>query len=175
MLSYSLLNVVFLTPVAVLTLLAVRGARPRERRVFWRALVPTLSVLLLDTLVFDNVLIALGIVDYDHSRTLGLRLGIAPLEDFGYSIAAAFGLPALWVMLERRRRLGKGRAKAVTDPCSPLPPSTPRTVAESGGDQGLVWGSMTGFNETSAGGFALASLAGRLASTRRSSGPEQRA
>lgn len=62
-------------------------------------------MLLVATTVFDNILIALDIVDYDydydHDLTLGLRIGIAPVEDFACSLAALVGLPSLWVLLSR--------------------------------------------------------------------------
>ena len=56
-------------------------------------------MLLVLTAVFDNVIIGLGIVGYDHSLATGLRLGLAPIEDFAYAIAAVVGLPALWLAL----------------------------------------------------------------------------
>jgi lycopene cyclase domain-containing protein len=71
-----------------------------------RALLPALAglvVLVALTAVFDNVIVGSGIVAYDESRILGLRLGVAPVEDFSYAIVAALALPALWVVLARRR------------------------------------------------------------------------
>lgn len=71
-----------------------------------RALLPALAglvVLLALTAVFDNVIVGSGIVAYDASRILGARLGVAPVEDFSYTIVAALALPALWVLLGRRR------------------------------------------------------------------------
>lgn len=60
-----------------------------------------LALVLLLTAVFDNVIVGLGIVEYDPARILGWKLGFAPIEDFGYAIVAAFAIPALW------ERLGK--------------------------------------------------------------------
>ena len=40
---------------------------------------------------------------YDDERISGVRIGLAPLEDFAYPLAAAILLPALWVALRRRR------------------------------------------------------------------------
>ena len=71
-----------------------------------RALVPALIglvVLVALTVVFDNVIVGSGIVAYDPSRILGLRIGVAPVEDFSYAVVAALALPALWVLLGRRR------------------------------------------------------------------------
>lgn len=62
-----------------------------------------LVVLVALTAVFDNVIVGSGIVAYDPTRILGLRIGVAPIEDFSYCVVAALALPALWVLLERRR------------------------------------------------------------------------
>ena len=82
--------------VAALVVLARAGRR---------ALLPALAglvVLVLLTAVFDNVIVGTGIVAYDPGRILGLRLGVAPVEDFSYAVVAALALPALWVLLRRR-------------------------------------------------------------------------
>ena len=71
-----------------------------------RALVPALIglvVLVVLTAVFDNVIVGTGVVAYDEARILGVRLGVAPIEDFSYCVVAALALPALWVLLGRRR------------------------------------------------------------------------
>jgi lycopene cyclase domain-containing protein len=83
--------------VAALVLLARAG-----RRVLLPALIGLVLLVLL-TAVFDNVIVGTGIVAYDGSRILGLRLGVAPVEDFSYCVVAALALPALWVLLGRRR------------------------------------------------------------------------
>ena len=57
-----------------------------------------LGVLLL-TAVFDNVLVGTGIVGYDATRLSGAYVGVAPIEDFAYAIAAVLLLPALWRLL----------------------------------------------------------------------------
>ncbi|WP_405372802.1 MULTISPECIES: lycopene cyclase domain-containing protein [unclassified Microbacterium] len=103
MFAYSLLNAVFLLIVAALVVVArIRRPDVVGSRAYAVACAVTLGVLFVDTLIFDNILIAIGIVDYDPSRILGLRLGIAPIEDFGYSLAAGLGLPALWALVTPR-------------------------------------------------------------------------
>jgi lycopene cyclase domain-containing protein len=49
------------------------------------------------------VIVGTGIVGYDPARILGLRIGVAPIEDFAYPVAAALALPALWTLLGPRR------------------------------------------------------------------------
>jgi lycopene cyclase domain-containing protein len=70
-------------------------------------LVPALAavaVLLVATAVFDSVIVGTGIVAYDDTRILGIRIGAAPIEDFAYPIAAGLALPALWHLLRPRKR-----------------------------------------------------------------------
>lgn len=56
----------------------------------------TLVLLLLLTLLFDNIIIWAGIVEYDTSKLLGIFAGYAPIEDFFYAILAASIVPILW-------------------------------------------------------------------------------
>lgn len=93
--TYWLLNAVFLVPVVVLVVLAAK-------RVRWHAIALTMAVLLAMTAVFDNVMIGIGLVAYNPELITGAFLGIAPLEDFAYAIAAVLALPALWHLLARR-------------------------------------------------------------------------
>ena len=98
--TYLVLNAVFLAVVLVVLVIALRRGRLRLG-----ALAGTLLVLLLMTAVFDNVMIGVGLlVAYDDSLISGLRIGVAPIEDFAYAIAAAVALPALWSILPDRRR-----------------------------------------------------------------------
>lgn len=58
------------------------------------------------TTVFDNVIILTGVVDYDHSLTSGIRIGVAPIEDYAYSLFAAVALPAVWLIVPARKKAG---------------------------------------------------------------------
>lgn len=99
MTTYLLLDLAFLVPVVALAVLAaVRRRTPR-----WRAVGLAAIALLLLTAVFDNVIVGLGIVAYDPDRILGARIGVAPVEDFAYAIAAVILLPSLWVLLPDSR------------------------------------------------------------------------
>ena len=61
-------------------------------------------VLMVLTAVFDNVMIGLGIMQYSDDAISGLRIGLAPIEDFAYPLAALILLPSLWLLLEREER-----------------------------------------------------------------------
>lgn len=104
--TYWGLNAVFLGVVAALVLVGtVRGRRPR-----WAAIAVATAALLIVTAVFDNVMISIGLVAYDESLISGAFVGVAPLEDFAYAIAAVAGLPALWALLPSADR-SAGRAR----------------------------------------------------------------
>jgi lycopene cyclase domain-containing protein len=98
--TYLWLALGVLVPIAAVSLVVlVRAGR--------RTLVSALAsvvVLVLLTAAFDNVIVGTGIVGYDSSRILGIRVGVAPIEDFAYAIAAALALPALWHGTRPRRQ-----------------------------------------------------------------------
>ena len=68
------------------------------------------AVLLVMTAVFDNVMIGVGLVGYDESRISGAFVGIAPLEDFAYAVAALVLLPSVWTLLGSRRETEAAKA-----------------------------------------------------------------
>jgi len=95
--TYTGLNLVFLgLAVAVVVVAWLR--RPAYRRLVPASGLALAAVLVL-TAVFDNIMIGVGLVDYDPALISGLFVGIAPVEDFAYPVAAALLLPALWALL----------------------------------------------------------------------------
>ena len=114
--TYWALNAIFLGAVALVTLAAVvvsRRRRPPER-LNWPAIGVTAAILLMMTAVFDNVMIGIGLVAYNESLISGAFIGIAPLEDFAYAIAAVVGLPSLWVLLGRSGTHGTSQSRGHT-------------------------------------------------------------
>ena len=107
--TYALLDLVFLVVVTIVAIAASAVRRRRGEPGRGRALLLALVVLILMTAVFDNVLIALRIVAYDPTTISGLFVGIAPVEDFAYAVAALVLLPAVWTLLPRRARVGESR------------------------------------------------------------------
>jgi lycopene cyclase domain-containing protein len=97
--TYWALNAIFLAVVAVVAVIAVLVRRPPAAA----SVGLTLGVLLVMTAVFDNVMIGVGLVGYDRTLISGAFIGIAPLEDFAYAIAACVLLPSLWMLLGGRR------------------------------------------------------------------------
>ena len=94
--TYWALNAMFLAVILVVAILAARRLR-------WPALGVTLAILLVATAVFDNVMISIGLVAYNDSVISGVFIGVAPLEDFAYAIAAIILLPSLWTLLGGKR------------------------------------------------------------------------
>jgi lycopene cyclase domain-containing protein len=63
------------------------------------------AVLVALTAVFDNVMIAAGLFSYPPEHLSGLRVGLAPVEDFSYAVCAAFLVPAVFALLPARTRI----------------------------------------------------------------------
>ncbi|RFA16304.1 lycopene cyclase [Subtercola boreus] len=108
--TYWTLNAVFLAialAVSVVALLVRR--RPRLL-----PLAVTVLVLFVVSAVFDNVMIAIGLVGYNRDLISGAFLGIAPLEDFAYVVGAVLLLPALWYLLPARAALPAPAAEQET-------------------------------------------------------------
>jgi lycopene cyclase domain-containing protein len=100
MMTYWLINIWFLG-AALLFVLASWAVGVRLR---WVALGIAAGVLLLMTAVFDNMIIGFGVVDYDPDLISGIRIGLAPLEDFAYTVVAVSVVPLVWAWGERYSR-----------------------------------------------------------------------
>jgi lycopene cyclase domain-containing protein len=97
--TYALLILPFGALTLAVTLLSAR--RPGfGRRMSASALAAVMLVAL--TAVFDNVMIGLGLFSYPAEHLSGIRVGLAPLEDFAYPVCAAFLVPAGFVLLRRK-------------------------------------------------------------------------
>jgi lycopene cyclase domain-containing protein len=105
--TYTLLNLVFLAAAALVGVAAVLTRRSPD----WRAVGLAAIVLMTLTAIFDNVIIGTGLVDYDDNLISGFRIGVAPIEDFSYTLAALVLLPALWELLPKRRARADDRAE----------------------------------------------------------------
>jgi lycopene cyclase domain-containing protein len=98
--TYWALNSIFLAIVALTAVAAVLARRHPN----WRAVGLTAAVVVFMTAIFDNIMIGVGLVGYDESKISGVFIGIAPLEDFAYAIAAVVLLPSLWALIGERRQ-----------------------------------------------------------------------
>ena len=132
--TYWSLNSIFLGAVALVALAAVlKSRRTPGSGVRWSAVGIAAFALLVTTAVFDNVMIGIGLVDYNPDLISGAFVGVAPLEDFAYAIAAVVLLPALWHLLPARRSTAS-TASGRADTSSRADPSTPSTSSGTGTD-----------------------------------------
>ena len=77
--TYLQLNSFFVVPILFLYFAKFRTSRLCFDRV------PVL-VLMVMTAIFDNVIVATGIVSYDESKLSGIKILYAPIEDFAYTL-----------------------------------------------------------------------------------------
>lgn len=98
--SYGLLVLPFLVVAAIVTLATLGSPRFGARM---RASAVAALVLVILTAIFDNVMIAADLFTYPEHLISGIRIGLAPIEDFAYPIAAAFLVPAIACLLSPRR------------------------------------------------------------------------
>ncbi|MDQ1571797.1 MAG: hypothetical protein QOF79_2471 [Actinomycetota bacterium] len=97
--TYWALNAIFLGVVAVVAIVAIVLRRPPR----WASILLAGLILLVMTAIFDNVMVGVGLVGYDRRLISGVFIGVAPLEDFAYAIAAVVLLPSVWMLLGNRR------------------------------------------------------------------------
>lgn len=95
--NYLALNAIFIG-ISLLALLLV----PKNR---WPAYLVGLVPMLLLTAIFDNLIVASGIVAYDPTKISGVMLGAVPIEDFAYTIAAVAIVPSVWsAMINHKKK-----------------------------------------------------------------------
>ena len=113
--TYTLLNACFLIPAALL-------AWSARKRIPTRPWLLTAAVLIVLTIIFDNIMIGVGLFYYSPETSSGITIGLMPIEDLSYTVFAVLVLPALRAhLLQPRpvqaaecssgdRRLGSGGA-----------------------------------------------------------------
>lgn len=97
--SYAGLAALFVAATAVVAALVSR--RRRLGRGWWATTALTILVLLLLTVVFDSFMIAVDLFRYDDGQLLGWSVGLAPIEDLAWPVAAGLLLPSLWELFAR--------------------------------------------------------------------------
>ena len=104
--TYLTLSLVFLLVAAAVLAIALAAAKDRKVliRRWWLPVVAAGIALMVLTAIFDNVMIATGLMVYEPEHLAGILLGSAPLEDFAYPLAGLLLLPSLWLLLGRTSR-----------------------------------------------------------------------
>lgn len=109
--TYWALNTVFLLPALAVGVAAALLLSGRRRKGALAAAGGAAVVVLVLTAVFDNIMIAAGLFSYAPDLISGVSVGLAPLEDFAYPVAAVLLLPALWILLGERGRKREGKRR----------------------------------------------------------------
>ena len=100
--TYALICLPFLALGVLVALMAARTLPALERRRRWIATGVAAVTLFALTGVFDSVMIAAGLFGYAEGTRFGPTIGLAPIEDFAYSIVAVLLVPAVWTLVRRR-------------------------------------------------------------------------
>lgn len=91
--------VIALPPVVLAGLIAVLIRNRLNLSALRLAAFLTLSM----TLIFDNLIILAGIVGYDENLISGIKLGVAPIEDFSYTLVGLALIPLTWELLGKKK------------------------------------------------------------------------
>ncbi|ASN18590.1 prenyltransferase [Arthrobacter sp. YN] len=103
--TYLWLALAFIAAAVIAGVIFARqGAQPGETGKHWKAVGLAFAALAVLTAVFDSVMIGMELFHYDASHILGLKVGLAPIEDFAYPLAGVVALPGLWMWLTRNRK-----------------------------------------------------------------------
>ena len=97
--SYALL----LAPMLLAAIAAAAWALRGDRRAWARLAVAAAAVLAL-TAVFDSIMIAADLFRFDEALLLGVRVGLAPVEDLAYALIAVLIAAAMWRLLPASSR-----------------------------------------------------------------------
>ncbi|MDO5662961.1 MAG: lycopene cyclase domain-containing protein [Brachybacterium sp.] len=101
--TYLLVNTVVLVIAGLLTAALLRRLTGAVRRRVLLLMGIAFLVVSVFTAVFDTLMIAVGLFQYDPAHLIGLSIGLAPIEDFAYVALACLLLPGLWFAGPGRR------------------------------------------------------------------------
>lgn len=102
--TYGLLSLGFLA-IALMVLIGALAQAGDRRAIIVRWRVPVFVaavVLLILTVVFDNLMIAAGLMRYAGQEVSGPAIGLMPALDLAYPLAAVILLPAVWLLFRRK-------------------------------------------------------------------------
>lgn len=96
MIRYLSLNLIFLLAL----LLALK---PWGYKRITKPVLITSAILLSLTAIFDSLIIYAKIVGYNPDVILGIRIGLAPVEDFFYTVASVLLVSILWEKYDAKK------------------------------------------------------------------------
>ena len=94
--EYLILNSVFLLALFGLDWFVLQS-KVVARKETWVAVLVLVGL----TAIFYNIVLKFDVVTYDQSRILGLKIGLIPVEDFCYAIAAPILVSSLMRFYEK--------------------------------------------------------------------------
>lgn len=95
--SYAALAGLFLLAPLLVLVLAAMLRRPDRR--WWTSTAVTVLALIALTIGVDSLMIAVDLFRFAEEDLLGIRIGLAPVEDLAWPVAAGVLLPSLWLLL----------------------------------------------------------------------------
>jgi lycopene cyclase domain-containing protein len=98
--TYGALGCVVVAVAAAVALACAVRVRPPAR--WWGRVALVALALVVLTTVFDSLMIAADLYRYDEATLSGVRIGLTPVEDLAWPVAAALLLPATWELLGSR-------------------------------------------------------------------------
>ncbi|WP_311211607.1 MULTISPECIES: prenyltransferase [unclassified Arthrobacter] len=131
--TYLWLALAFIAAAVIAGVVFARhGAHPGEAGKHWKAVGLAFAALAVLTAVFDSVMIGMELFHYDPSHILGIKAGLAPIEDFAYPLAGVVALPGLWLWLTRKRESNPStKGPATLKGPAPLKSLVPQAVLAS--------------------------------------------
>ncbi len=63
----------------------------------------TFAAMIIGTAIFDNAIIGFGLVAYDETKISGIKIGLAPIEDFAYSIAVVLLATSVAALMNKKK------------------------------------------------------------------------
>lgn len=90
--------------VACVPVLVIAAVLRRPDRRWWLATGATALALVVLTAIFDSVMIAADLFRFDESALSGVHVGLAPIEDFAWPLAAVAVVPSVVLLLTPRGR-----------------------------------------------------------------------
>ncbi|WP_181309585.1 lycopene cyclase domain-containing protein [Nocardioides campestrisoli] len=116
--TYLALAALFL--LGSLVLLAAATVLRRPDRRWWAATGLTALSLVVLTAVFDSVMIAADLFRFDESALAGVHVGLAPIEDFAWPLAAVAVVPSVVLLLTGRSRRADAPEGVAPDTVDPV-------------------------------------------------------
>lgn len=95
---------------ATVPVLAVAVVKRRPDRRWWAATGLTALALVVLTAVFDSIMIAADLFRFDEESLTGIHVGLAPIEDFAWPIAATILVSSLLLLLAPAREPAEDRS-----------------------------------------------------------------